>query len=98
MSTSTRRGFLGFVSATAAGLLPGLMEAAPAATETAPACILTPQARKGRFIPTRSSCDPISPGASPAPGPPPGGMGGPMFGRPIKDRPAALVPGLKPAR
>lgn len=31
-------------------------------------------------------------------GPPPGGMGGPMFGRPIKDRLAALVPGLKPAR
>jgi protocatechuate 3,4-dioxygenase beta subunit len=31
-------------------------------------------------------------------GPPPGGMGGPMFGRPIRDRQAALVPGLKPAR
>ena len=32
------------------------------------------------------------------PGPPPAGMGGPMFGRPIKDRLAALVPGLKPRR
>ena len=31
----------------------------------------------------------------PPPGPPPGGFGGPMFGRPIKDRLAALVPGLK---
>lgn len=31
----------------------------------------------------------------PPPGPPPSGMGGPMFGRPIKDRLAALVPGLK---
>ncbi|OAF17113.1 intradiol ring-cleavage dioxygenase [Bradyrhizobium neotropicale] len=34
----------------------------------------------------------------PPPGPPPSGMGGPMFGRPIKDRLAALVPGLKPRR
>lgn len=49
MSTSTRRSFLGFVSATAAGLLPGRAEAAPAATETAPACILTPQAEEGPF-------------------------------------------------
>lgn len=49
MSTSTRRGFLGFVSATAAGLLPGRAEAAPAAAETAPACILTPQAEEGPF-------------------------------------------------
>ncbi|WP_426422331.1 twin-arginine translocation signal domain-containing protein [Bradyrhizobium genosp. A] len=44
MSTSTRRGFLGFVSASAAGLLPGRAEAAPVAAETAPSCILTPQA------------------------------------------------------
>lgn len=49
MSRSTRRSFLGFVSATAAGLLPGRAEAAPAATETAPACILTPQAEEGPF-------------------------------------------------
>jgi hypothetical protein len=34
----------------------------------------------------------------PPPGPPPSGMGGPMFGRPIKDRLAALVPGLKRGR
>ncbi|WP_426613071.1 hypothetical protein [Bradyrhizobium sp. McL0616] len=32
-------------------------------------------------------------------GPPPPEMrGGPMFGRPISDRLAALVPGLKPRR
>jgi protocatechuate 3,4-dioxygenase beta subunit len=32
------------------------------------------------------------------PGPPPAGMGAPMFGRQIKDRLAALVPGLKRGR
>ncbi|MDA9399380.1 intradiol ring-cleavage dioxygenase [Bradyrhizobium sp. CCBAU 45389] len=49
MSTSTRRSFLGFVSASAAGLLPGRAEAAPAATDSEPACILTPQAEEGPF-------------------------------------------------
>ena len=49
MSPSTRRGFLGFVSASAAGLLPGRAEAAPVATDSEPACILTPQAEEGPF-------------------------------------------------
>ena len=49
MSPSTRRGFLGFVSASAAGLLPGRAEAAPATTDSEPACILTPQAEEGPF-------------------------------------------------
>ncbi|MDA9508535.1 intradiol ring-cleavage dioxygenase [Bradyrhizobium sp. CCBAU 11386] len=49
MSTSTRRGFLGFVSVSAAGLLPGRVEASPAATDGEPACILTPQAEEGPF-------------------------------------------------
>ena len=49
MSTSTRRGFLGFVSASAAGLLPGRSEAAAATTDIEPACILTPQAEEGPF-------------------------------------------------
>lgn len=49
MSTSMRRGFLGFMSTTAAGLLRGRAEAAPVAAETAPACILTPQAEEGPF-------------------------------------------------
>lgn len=49
MSTSTRRGFLGFVSATAAGLLPGRAEAAAAAADAEPTCILTPQAEEGPF-------------------------------------------------
>lgn len=49
MSASTRRGFLGFVSAGAAGLLPGRAEAAPVAADAAPACILTPQAEEGPF-------------------------------------------------
>ena len=49
MSTSTRRGFLGFVSASAAGLLPGRAEAAPVAADAEPACILTPQAEEGPF-------------------------------------------------
>lgn len=49
MSPSTRRGFLGFVSATAAGLLPGRAEAAAAAADAEPACILTPQAEEGPF-------------------------------------------------
>ncbi|MCP3474087.1 intradiol ring-cleavage dioxygenase [Bradyrhizobium sp. CCGUVB1N3] len=51
MSTSTRRGFLGFVSASAAGLLPTGARAAseqPAASSE-PACILTPQAEEGPF-------------------------------------------------
>ncbi len=48
MSQSTRRGFLGFVSASAAGLLPGRAEAA-AAVDSEPACILTPQAEEGPF-------------------------------------------------
>ncbi|MGV7218422.1 intradiol ring-cleavage dioxygenase [Bradyrhizobium sp. UFLA05-112] len=51
MSTSTRRGFLGFVSATAVGVLPTRAQAAsePAATSSEPACILTPQAEEGPF-------------------------------------------------
>lgn len=49
MSTSTRRGFLGFVSASAAGLLPGRAEAAAGVTDAEPACILTPQAEEGPF-------------------------------------------------
>lgn len=49
MSTSTRRGFLGFVSASATGLLPGRAEAAAAAADAEPACILTPQAEEGPF-------------------------------------------------
>lgn len=47
MSPSTRRGFLGFVSASATGLLPGRAEAAAAAADAEPACILTPQAEEG---------------------------------------------------
>ena len=49
MNNSTRRGFLGFVSATAAGLLPGRAGAAPAAPSDEPACILTPHAEEGPF-------------------------------------------------
>lgn len=49
MSRSTRRGFLGFVSASAAGLLPGRADAAPAVADGEPACILTPQAEEGPF-------------------------------------------------
>lgn len=49
MSQSTRRGFLGFVSASATGLLPGRAEAAAAAADAEPACILTPQAEEGPF-------------------------------------------------
>lgn len=49
MSPSTRRGFLGFVSASATGLLPGRAEAAAAAADAEPACILTPQAEEGPF-------------------------------------------------
>jgi protocatechuate 3,4-dioxygenase beta subunit len=49
VSPSTRRGFLGFVSASAAGLLPGRAEAAPVTADTEPACILTPQAEEGPF-------------------------------------------------
>jgi protocatechuate 3,4-dioxygenase beta subunit len=49
VSPSTRRGFLGFVSASAAGLLPGRAEAASVATDAEPACILTPQAEEGPF-------------------------------------------------
>lgn len=49
MSQSTRRGFLGFVSASAAGLLPGRANAAPAVADGEPACILTPQAEEGPF-------------------------------------------------
>ena len=50
MSTSTRRGFLGFVSASAAGLLQTRAEAASvAAVAGEPACILTPQAEEGPF-------------------------------------------------
>ena len=36
MSPSTRRGFLGFVSASAAGLLPGRAEAAPVTADSEP--------------------------------------------------------------
>ncbi|MCP3440289.1 intradiol ring-cleavage dioxygenase [Bradyrhizobium sp. CCGUVB14] len=49
MSTSTRRGFLGFVSASAAGLLSDRADAAPVAADAQPACILTPQAEEGPF-------------------------------------------------
>lgn len=49
MGTSTRRGFLGFMSASAAGLLPGRAQAGPVATDAEPACILTPQAEEGPF-------------------------------------------------
>lgn len=49
MSSSTRRGFLGFVSASAAGLLPGRADAAAAVADGEPACILTPQAEEGPF-------------------------------------------------
>ncbi|MGW1419198.1 intradiol ring-cleavage dioxygenase [Bradyrhizobium manausense] len=49
MSTSTRRGFLGFVSASAAGLLPARAKAAFVAADAGPACILTPQAEEGPF-------------------------------------------------
>ncbi|MBR0691063.1 intradiol ring-cleavage dioxygenase [Bradyrhizobium manausense] len=49
MSTSTRRGFLGFVSASAAGLLPARAKAASVAADAGPACILTPQAEEGPF-------------------------------------------------
>lgn len=49
MNQSTRRGFLGFVSASAAGLLPSRTNAAPAAASDGPACILTPQAEEGPF-------------------------------------------------
>ncbi|WFU41596.1 intradiol ring-cleavage dioxygenase [Bradyrhizobium sp. CB82] len=50
MSTSTRRGFLGFASASAAGLLQTRAQAAsePAASDE-PACILTPHAEEGPF-------------------------------------------------
>ncbi|MEH2489672.1 intradiol ring-cleavage dioxygenase [Bradyrhizobium sp. AZCC 2230] len=49
MSTSTRRGFLGFVSASAAGLLQTRAEAASGPVAGEPACILTPQAEEGPF-------------------------------------------------
>lgn len=49
MGPSTRRGFLGFVSASAAGLLQSRAEAAPATADSEPACILTPQAEEGPF-------------------------------------------------
>jgi protocatechuate 3,4-dioxygenase beta subunit len=49
VSPSTRRGFLGFVSASAAGLLPGRAGAAPVTADSEPACILTPQAEEGPF-------------------------------------------------
>jgi protocatechuate 3,4-dioxygenase beta subunit len=49
VSSSTRRGFLGFVSASAAGLFPGRADAAPVAADAEPACILTPQAEEGPF-------------------------------------------------
>lgn len=50
MNNSTRRGFLGFVSAGATGLLQTRAQAAPAnAAESEPACILTPQAEEGPF-------------------------------------------------
>ncbi|WP_439359032.1 intradiol ring-cleavage dioxygenase [Bradyrhizobium sp. DASA03007] len=49
MNGSTRRGFLGFVSASAAGLLQSGAKAAPALTDAEPACILTPQAEEGPF-------------------------------------------------
>lgn len=48
MGKSTRRGFLGFISASAAGLLPTRAQAAGAAADE-PACILTPQAEEGPF-------------------------------------------------
>jgi protocatechuate 3,4-dioxygenase beta subunit len=51
VGTSTRRGFLGFVSASAAGLLQTRAQAAsePAVVSDEPACILTPQAEEGPF-------------------------------------------------
>lgn len=48
MGKSTRRGFLGFVSAGAAGLLHTRAQAAESAVGE-PACILTPQAEEGPF-------------------------------------------------
>jgi protocatechuate 3,4-dioxygenase beta subunit len=49
VSTSTRRGFLGFVSASAAGLLQTRAEAASGPVAGEPTCILTPQAEEGPF-------------------------------------------------
>jgi protocatechuate 3,4-dioxygenase beta subunit len=49
VNQSTRRGFLGFASATAAGLLQRRAEAAPVTADGEPACILTPQAEEGPF-------------------------------------------------
>ncbi len=49
MARSTRRGFLGLISASAAGLLPTRALAAPTATDSDVACILTPQAEEGPF-------------------------------------------------
>ena len=52
MDKSTRRGFLGLISATAAGLLPARQTAAASESrpvDSAEACILTPQAEEGPF-------------------------------------------------
>ncbi|KWV53926.1 intradiol ring-cleavage dioxygenase [Bradyrhizobium macuxiense] len=52
MDNSTRRGFLGLVSASAAGLLPARQAQAAAESppvDSAEACILTPQAEEGPF-------------------------------------------------
>ncbi len=49
MSQSTRRGFLGFVPASAVGLLQSRAEAAPSTAASEPACIPTPQAEEGPF-------------------------------------------------
>ncbi|MDN3276057.1 intradiol ring-cleavage dioxygenase [Frankia sp. RB7] len=49
MSQSTRRGFLGFMSACAAGVLQTRAEAASDPVAAEPACILTPQAEEGPF-------------------------------------------------
>ena len=50
MSTSTRRSFLGLVSASAAGILqPGSAQAAAKPSNDESACILTPQAEEGPF-------------------------------------------------
>jgi protocatechuate 3,4-dioxygenase beta subunit len=50
VGTSTRRGFLGLVSASAAGLLQTkAAQAAPAPADIDGACILTPQAEEGPF-------------------------------------------------
>jgi protocatechuate 3,4-dioxygenase beta subunit len=49
VNNSTRRGFLGLVSAGATGLLQARAEAAPVTADSEPTCILTPHAEEGPF-------------------------------------------------